>query len=270
MGVLNVTPDSFSDGGKYSDPAAAREAAERMAAEGADLIDIGGESTRPGAHRVDAEEQIRRILPVFSAIAGRVRVVLSADTTRARVAQAAIDAGATVVNDVSACQDDPDMLALVARRPVALILMHMQGEPATMQLNPYYGNVVEEVRQFLADRIRAAQQAGIDSDQILIDPGIGFGKTIEHNLQLLQDLDRLTDLGRPVVVGTSRKGFIGHLTGEKDPARRVFGTAASVAWSAIKGAAIVRVHDVKEMSQVLRVLQAIRSGSDQVRNEPVP
>ena len=260
MGVLNVTPDSFSDGGRFFDPGAAREAAERMCQEGAEIIDIGGESTRPGAGRVDVAEQIRRIMPVFKAIGGRVGALLSVDTTRAAVAEAALDAGASIVNDISAGRDDGQMLRVVGKRRAGLVLMHMQGEPATMQANPQYQNVVEDVTRFLEQRVEAALTAGVDLQRILLDPGIGFGKTLQHNLELLRQLRRLRALGRPVVVGTSRKGFIGQLTGEREPSRRMMGTAASVAWSVINGAAVVRVHDVGEMVQVVRVVQAIQMG----------
>ncbi|MCY2951503.1 MAG: dihydropteroate synthase [Planctomycetota bacterium] len=260
MGVLNVTPDSFSDGGRFFDAGAAREAAERMCQEGAEIIDIGGESTRPGAGRVDVAEQIRRIMPVFKAIGGRVGAVLSVDTTRAAVAEAALDAGASIVNDISAGRDDGEMLGVVGKRGAGLVLMHMQGEPATMQTNPQYENVVEDVTRFLEQRMEAALAAGVNLERILLDPGIGFGKTLQHNLELLRQLRRLRALGRPVVVGTSRKGFIGQLTGEREPSRRMMGTAASVAWSVINGAAVVRVHDVGEMVQVVRVVQAIQMG----------
>lgn len=260
MGVLNVTPDSFSDGGRFFDPGAAREAAERMCQEGAEIIDIGGESTRPGAGRVDVAEQIRRIMPVFKAIGGRVGALLSVDTTRAAVAEAALDAGASIVNDISAGRDDGEMLGVVGKRRAGLVLMHMQGEPATMQANPQYQNVVEDVTRFLEQRMEAALAAGVHLERILLDPGIGFGKTLQHNLELLRELRRLRALGRPVVVGTSRKGFIGQLTGEREPSRRMMGTAASVAWSVINGAAVVRVHDVGEMVQVVRVVQAIQMG----------
>jgi dihydropteroate synthase len=260
MGVLNVTPDSFSDGGRFYSPEAAREAAHRMCQQGADIIDIGGESTRPGSARVDAEEQKRRVLPVLGAMGGKLGALLSIDTTRAAVAEAALDAGAFIVNDISAGRDDPAMLPLVARTRTAIILMHMQGEPATMQANPRYANAVEDVKAFLRERLEAARAAGVSGQRVLLDPGIGFGKSLEHNLELLRQLGRLTELGRPLVVGTSRKGFIGRLTGESEPARRVMGTAASVGWCAANGAAMVRVHDVPEMANVVRVVRAIQTG----------
>lgn len=258
MGVLNVTPDSFSDGGRF----AARDAAVAHAAEmveaGADLIDVGGESTRPGSQPVPADEQIARVVSVIQAIASRVAV--SIDTTRATVADAALNAGACLVNDISAGRDDPGMFPLVARRKTAMVLMHMQGTPATMQDDPSYRNVAGEVELFLRRRMNLAVSAGVKRNRILVDPGIGFGKTMEHNLALLREQRGLRRLGRPVVIGASRKGFVGKITNEPDPARRLFGTAACVAWSLANGAAIVRVHDVAAMSQVVAMIQAIRSG----------
>ncbi|HEV2294360.1 MAG TPA: dihydropteroate synthase [Tepidisphaeraceae bacterium] len=259
MGVLNVTPDSFSDGGRFAARDAAVARAMEMIEEGADLIDVGGESTRPGSRPVPADEQIARVVPVIMAVAPQV--VVSIDTTRAAVAEVALEAGATVVNDISAGRDDPGMFPLVARRKAVIVLMHMQGTPATMQKNPRYDNVVLEVEQFLCERMDVAVSAGLERNRILVDPGIGFGKSVEHNLTLLREQRTLCRLGRPVVIGTSRKGFIGRITEEPEPARRLFGTAASVAWSVANGAAMVRVHDVKAMVQVVRMTQAIRSGS---------
>lgn len=258
MGVLNVTPDSFSDGGRFAGVEAAVEQAAHQAASGADLIDIGGESTRPGAQRVSPDEQIARVVPVIEAIRRRgIDAAISIDTTRAAVAQAALDAGANLVNDISAGTDDPAMFALVAQRHVPIVLMHMQGRPKTMQQAPAYDDVVAEVRAWLAGRIEAAVGAGIKRGQVLIDPGIGFGKTLEHNLELLRNLGALQSEDVPMVLGTSRKRFIGTITGEDDPAQRLFGTAASVAWCISQGAAIVRVHDVKAMAQVVRMTEAI-------------
>jgi dihydropteroate synthase len=261
MGVLNVTPDSFSDGGRFAARDAAVAHAVEMAAAGADLIDVGGESTRPGSQPVPADEQVRRVVPVIEAIGSQVPGVLaSIDTTRAEVARAALDAGAGLVNDISAGRDDAGMLPLVARRAVSVVLMHMQGTPATMQDNPTYDDVVGETIAFLADRAAAAEAAGVAPHRVLLDPGIGFGKTMAHNLELLRRQSELLRLGRPVVIGTSRKGFIGRITNEPEPSRRLFGTAASVAWSVANGAAVVRVHDVGAMSQVVRMIEAIRSG----------
>jgi dihydropteroate synthase len=258
MGVLNVTPDSFSDGGKFASADAAIAHAEEMAADGADLIDVGGESTRPGSDPVDAQEQIRRVVPVVRDLRDRIPdVAISIDTTLADVAEAALDSGASIVNDISAGLDDARMLTLVSRRRVPVILMHMLGRPKTMQQAPAYEDVTAEVAGFLNDRIVAAGIHGIDLERVLIDPGIGFGKTNEHNLTLLKHLRELTVLGRPIVIGTSRKRFIGRITGETEPADRIWGTAATVAWSIANGASIVRVHDIMPMVKVVRVCAAI-------------
>lgn len=259
MGILNLTPDSFSDGGRFIEPAAALSHARQMVQAGADWIDIGGESTRPGAARVPAQQQIARIVPVLRAIRSHVTVILSIDTTLAPVAAAALDCGADAVNDISAGRDDPAMFELVAGRRVPMILMHMQGQPATMQVNPVYQDVVEEVRSFLALRIEAAVAAGVAESAILVDPGFGFGKTVGHNLQLLRRLTDFASLGRPIVVGTSRKGFLAKITSDLT-AERLFGTAASVAWAVANGAGVVRVHDVGPMSQVVTAIRAIQTG----------
>ena len=258
MGVLNVTPDSFSDGGRYPTVAAAVAAAVAMAHAGASIIDVGGESTRPGSLPVPDEEQVASVEPVVRGIvATGVPVAVSVDTTRAAVAAAALAAGATIVNDVSAGRDDPGLLPLVAAAGATVILMHMQGTPATMQLSPSYADVGRDVSSFLADRSAAAAEAGVDPGRIWVDPGIGFGKTVEHNLRLLAGLSELAELGRPVVVGTSRKGFIGRVTGEPTDDRQ-FGTASTVAWAAAHGAAVVRVHDVAAMSRVVAMTRAMR------------
>jgi dihydropteroate synthase len=256
MGVLNVTPDSFSDGGQFASVDAAVSQAHAQAAAGVDLIDVGGETTKPGSLPVPPEEQVRRVVPVIQRIA-HLPVTISIDTTRAAVAEAALDAGASLVNDISAGRDDADLLPLVARRQVPVILMHMQGTPATMQDEPRYGDVVAEVSAFLRERLDAAVAHGIGPEDVLLDPGIGFGKTMEHNLTLLRRQRELLALGRPLVVGTSRKGFIGRITHEPVPARRLFGTAATVAWSIAQGASIVRVHDVQAMVQVVKMTSAI-------------
>jgi dihydropteroate synthase len=262
MGVLNATPDSFSDGGRYPSVDAAVAAAADMVAAGADILDVGGESTRPGSLPVDPAEQIDRVVPVIQGIvAAGLPVVVSVDTTRAAVAAAALAAGATVVNDVSAGRDDPALLPVVAAAGADLILMHMRGTPATMQLDPSYADVVAEVCRFLADRVAAALAAGVDPGRVLVDPGIGFGKKLEHNLLLMRGLPRLVGLGWPVVVGTSRKGFIGQVTGEP-VGDRAFGTAATVAWAVAAGAAIVRVHDVGPMRRVAAMTHAIRTAGD--------
>lgn len=257
MGVLNMTPDSFSDGGAYATPATAAERIRRMIDEGADWIDIGGESTRPGSEPVAPEQQIIRILPAIES-ATRHDVVISIDTTSAPVAAVALDAGAHVINDVSAGRFDPDLLPLVASRAVPVVLMHMQGTPRDMQSAPQYDDVTTEILTFLQDRISAATTAGVKRHRVVIDPGIGFGKTDEHNLQLLRDLRRFRSLGTPLLVGTSRKGFIGRITNEPRADHRQFGTAATVAWSIAEGADIVRVHDIRAMKQVVSMIGAIR------------
>ena len=260
MGILNITPDSFSDGGRFDGVDAAVSHALQLAAEGADLIDVGGESTRPGAQRVDAGEQLRRVLPVLRALRGRLDgTTLSVDTTLASVAGAALDEGVHVVNDISAGRDDPAMLPLAARRGCPIVLMHMQGTPATMQLAPTYSDVTAEVAALLRDRLAAAAAVGVDPRRVLLDPGIGFGKTVEHNLELLRRTRDLADsLGRPLLVGTSRKGFIQKIAGgDETDRRRLFGTAATVAWAVANGAAVVRVHEVGPMAQVVRMTRAI-------------
>jgi dihydropteroate synthase len=242
MGVLNVTPDSFSDGGRWLDAGAAVAHGLRLVDEGADVVDVGGESTRPGADPVDTQEELRRVLPVIEALAPHVRV--SIDTRKAEVAEAALAAGASLLNDVSAS------LAPVARAAGAgWVAMHMQGEPATMQQDPSYDDVVAEVRAFLVER---AQTAGVE--EVWIDPGIGFGKTMEHNLSLLAHIDALVDTGYPVVVGTSRKSFLGRLTGGAGPGDRVEASVATAAWAIAHGAQMVRVHDVAPTVAATRLL----------------
>jgi dihydropteroate synthase len=260
MGVLNVTPDSFSDGGRFASEESAVAHAREMADAGADLIDVGGESTRPGSQPVPEDEQIRRVVPVIRRIAS-LPITISIDTTRSAVAQAALDAGAALVNDISAARDDGAMLPLLARRRVPVVLMHMRGAPATMQDNPVYHDVTAEVIEHLRGRMTAAKSAGVEESKILLDPGIGFGKTMEHNLELIRRQRELSSLGRPVVIGTSRKGFIGRITGESEPSKRLFGTAACVAWAVASGAAVVRVHDVAPMKQVVDMTRAIMTPS---------
>jgi dihydropteroate synthase len=257
MGVANLTPDSFSDGGQIPGPEEAADFAENMVRAGADWIDVGGESTRPGAMPVAAEEQIRRTAGAIKAIRRRLNTIISIDTTDAQVAEAGAAEGANIVNDISAGRHDPRMFPLVARLRLGMILMHMQGEPRTMQASPSYGDVTREVGEFLTARRAAAIEAGVERSRILFDPGIGFGKSVSHNLQLLRDTQALTRLGQPLVVGPSRKSFMGQIIGEVRPERRVFGTAASVAWCVANGAAVMRVHDVGPISQVVRMIQAI-------------
>lgn len=244
MGVLNVTPDSFSDGGRHTDVDTAAAAARSMLDQGADLLDVGGESTRPGAEPVDVDEQCRRVLPVIERLHDALAPLISIDTTSAAVAEAALDAGACMINDVSAGRHDPEMLALAADRGVPLVLMHMQGMPRTMQDDPRYDDVVEEVAGFLRERLDAAEDSGVRREQVVLDPGIGFGKRFEHNLDLLAQLDRLLATGQPVLVGASRKRFLGTITGEADPTRRDAATAAVTALAVAAGVRLIRVHNV--------------------------
>ncbi len=260
MGILNVTPDSFSDGGRYTAVAAAVAQGLHMVEEGAEVIDVGGESTRPGAERVMADEQIRRVVPVIAALKPRLPPgrFISIDTTLAPVAEAALDAGADFVNDVSAGRDDPALLDLVARRGVAIVLMHMQGTPKTMQDDPRYEDVVTEVRDFLFQRVEAARQAGIPREAIVLDPGIGFGKRRDDNLALMAHLDTLTATGYPVLLGTSRKRFMGAVLEVREPTELVSATVATTALGVMAGVRIFRVHDVKENHQAMTVAWAIR------------
>ena len=255
MGVVNVTPDSFSDGGLYLDPEAAIAHGRELAEAGAEILDVGGESTRPGAAPVDEAEEMRRVVPVIRGLSG-IDCQISVDTSKAAVAAAALDAGATIVNDVTALRGDPEMAALCAERGCGVVLMHMLGEPRTMQEDPRYGDVVAEVKVFLAERLEAAVSAGVAEERVWLDPGIGFGKTAAHNLELLRRLGELRELGRPLVVGTSRKGFIGHLDGSA-AADRLGGTIASSILAAAEGAEVLRVHDVAEMRQALAVATAV-------------
>ena len=257
MGVVNVTPDSFSDGGEFLDPDRAIEHAAELVREGADVLDVGGESTRPGAEAVDAEEEIRRVVPVLDGLVG-VGVPISIDTSKAPVAAAALDAGATWVNDVTALRGDPDLASLCAERRCELVLMHMLGTPRTMQEDPRYDDVVADVKAFLAERIEAAVAAGVQEGRIWVDPGIGFGKTVEHNLELLRRLGELRGLGRPILVGTSRKSFLGRITG-REVDERVGGTVASNVLAVANGADGVRVHDVAQMRDALRIADATLS-----------
>jgi dihydropteroate synthase len=260
VGILNATPDSFSDGGRYLDPAMAAAAAVEMVAAGAAALDLGAESTRPGADPVPADEELGRLLPVLRAVRAAVRVPLSVDTRKARVAAAALDEGADLVNDVSAGRHDPALLPLCARRGVPVVLVHMRGTPRSMQDRPRYADVVREVAAFLAARAAAALAAGVPREAIVVDPGIGFGKTVAHNCQLLRGLDVLVDLGYPVLVGVSRKRFIGEILGGRAPAERTFGTAAAVALAVAGGARLIRAHDVGAVRDVVRVAEAVARG----------
>jgi dihydropteroate synthase len=263
MGVLNATPDSFFDGGLYDSSAAAVARAKQMVEEGADIIDIGAESSRPGSEPITETEELRRLIPIVEAVHGAVSVPLSVDTTKSGVARRAIQAGAVIVNDISAMTFDSDMARVVSESGAAVVLMHMQGIPRTMQRAPRYDDIVKEVHAFLADRIHAAETAGISRGRIILDPGIGFGKLLEHNLTLLAHLRVLTHLNRPLLVGISRKGFIGQIL-HRSVEDRLFGTAAAVALAVQQGAAILRVHDVAAMRDVVRTVTAISQYTDQI------
>lgn len=261
MGVLNVTPDSFSDGGQYLNPDRAVARACAMVEEGAALIDIGAESSRPGADPVDQDEELRRLLPVVTEVCRRIAVPVSIDTTKSHVARVALDAGAAIINDISALRFDPRMGEVVAEAGAGLILMHMQGRPKTMQREPSYGDVVQEVKQFFAERMEAACAVGIGPEHVLLDPGIGFGKNLSHNLSLLAHLEELTALGRPLAVGVSRKAFIEQVLG-RPLGERMMGTAAAVAVAVLKGARVLRVHDVGQMRDVVRMVGAIQNAAN--------
>ena len=256
MGVLNVTPDSFSDGGRFLDKQRAIEHGLKMAADGAAIIDIGAESTRPGSKGVPADEQIKRAVPVIEGLCREIDIPVSIDTYNCEVAKAALEAGASMINDITALSDER-IGRLAAEKNIPVVLMHMQGTPATMQKEPKYNDVVGEVLGFLLERAKKAEKFGIPKERIFIDPGIGFGKTTEHNLELLRNIDKFVSSGYRVLVGTSRKSFIGKITGKENPPDRIFGTAATVALCAAAGVSIVRVHDVAEMIDVLKVVSAI-------------
>lgn len=257
MGVINVTPDSFSDGGQFLDHQRAIEHGMRLAAEGAAILDIGGESTRPGANPVSIDEEIGRVIPVINGLRNS-GAILSVDTRNAETMRAAVAAGASMVNDVSALTHDPKSLSVVAELGISVCLMHMQGDPQTMQAAPHYDNVVQEVFDFLKSRIDACRAAGVAQDKIIIDPGIGFGKTLEHNISLLQNLDKFQSLGCPVLLGVSRKSFISKIMNSSAPAdTRLPGSLAAAVWGLQKGARIFRVHDVAETKQAFAVWQAI-------------
>ena len=260
MAVLNVTPDSFSDGGSFAGVEAAVEHGLRLAAEGADLIDVGGESTRPGAQPVPAEEELRRVLPVVRELVRRAGVPVSIDTTKAEVARAAIEAGAEVVNDVSGLQRDPELGGAVARGGAALCLMHTRGTPRDMRQRAVYADLLGEVQDELLDGLRRAREAGVPEERIALDPGLGFAKTAEHNLVLMRRLRELTQLGRPLLAGASRKSFLGSLSGKPAP-ERLLGSVAAAAVLALNGASIVRVHEVAATREALAVVDAVRSSA---------
>jgi dihydropteroate synthase len=273
MGVLNITPDSFSDGGRCLDPGAAIEAAARLESEGADILDIGGESTRPGAAPVDEEEELRRVLPVVRAVRSRSAIAISIDTMKPGVARAAFDAGADIWNDVTALRYSPDSVAVAAAIKAPVILMHMLGEPRTMQSAPHYQMpVTRAVTEFFSQRIGAAVEAGVKPANLWLDPGIGFGKTLEHNLVLMRDLADFAVFGRALVVGASRKSFIARIDHDAPPDSRLGGSLAAALWAAQAGAAVVRVHDVAATAQALAVWRAISGARDEVtgRSPPKP
>jgi dihydropteroate synthase len=261
MGILNVTPDSFYDGGRYYDIGKAVAHAEYMISEGAQIIDVGGESSRPGASPVAEKEEISRVVPVIKSIAKRTNIIISVDTYKAEVAKRAIEAGAEIVNDISALRLDKNMVKVVSKYKVGVILMHMRGTPRTMQKNIYYRDVVSDIRKFLLKRIEYAIKSGIDKSSIMTDPGIGFGKTVEHNLQILRDLSEFKSLGFPLVLGTSRKSFIGKILGSEDrplpPEERLPGSLATYAYAVLNGVDILRVHDVRETREVIKILSSI-------------
>jgi dihydropteroate synthase len=261
VGVVNATPDSFSDGGRFFEPSAAIDHALKLAAEGADIIDVGGESTRPGATPVSQEEELRRVLPVIGELARRTKALISVDTTKAPVARAALEAGASIVNDVAANRFDPEMAAVVAETGAAYVLMHMQGTPQTMQKNPSYKDVVADVQEFFGKGLSQLAAFGVGPERVILDVGMGFGKTLEHNLQLLRSLGSFTNWKRPLMLGVSRKSFIGAITGEAEAAGRLSGSLACACWARMAGAQLFRVHDVAATRQALKIIEAIMERS---------
>lgn len=261
MGVLNVTPDSFSEEGRYFEVDSAIAHAKRMVNEGADIIDIGGESSRPGALSISADEELTRVLPVVERLASEIPVPISIDTYKANVARRALQAGAHIVNDITALSGDSDMATVVSEMHAGLVLMHMKGNPRTMQHSPAYQNVISDILRFFQERIGEAEKNGIHPDSILVDPGIGFGKTTEHNLEILRRLRDFQSLNKPILIGTSKKSFIGKIL-DLPVNERMEGTAATIAWAIAQGADIVRVHDVKPMRRVAQMTDAIYRRSD--------
>lgn len=260
MGILNVTPDSFSDGGSFSDPSAAVARALEMAEQGVDIIDIGGESTRPGAKPVPAAEEIKRTVPVIEKIRKQSDILISIDTMKADTAARALAAGADIINDVSAFEADPKMIDVAAETGAGVVLMHMKGSPLTMQDHPRYGNVVQDIVAYLEERIRFARQHGVQREQTVVDPGIGFGKTVDHNLELLRGLPQLAACGRPILVGASRKSFIGKVLDLEAPSERLAGSLGVAAWAAMHGAHILRVHDTIDTCDVCRLVDTLLRG----------
>jgi dihydropteroate synthase len=260
MGVLNVTPDSFSDGGRYLDPDRAIDHGLEMASKGADIVDVGGESTRPYSQRTSATEEIDRIIPVIEALHRELTIPISIDTYKGEVARAALKAGASIINDISALRFDPGMPSIAARAGVPVVLMHMKGMPENMQDEPTYGDLITDIMDFLRDAIKRAVEAGIREELIIVDPGIGFGKTFDHNLEIIRDLSRFAALNRPILLGTSNKGFIGHIL-EKAAHERETGSMATIAAGAMNGAHIVRTHNVSKTLETLKIIDAIKRGS---------
>jgi len=259
MGILNVTPDSFSDGGMYLETNKAIERGCQMAEEGADIIDVGGESTRPFSKRVSLEEELDRVLPVIEGLKKHVKIPISIDTYKAKVAEDAIKAGATIVNDISGLRFDEGMIEVIKKENVPVIIMHMKGTPEDMQLNPVYDDVVSEIKEFFKERITTLSSKGLKKDMMILDPGIGFGKNLEHNLILLKEIESFYEFGLPILLGTSNKSFIGKILNNQ-PHEREAGSLATVAYSALKGVHIVRVHSVKKSVEVIKVIQAIKAG----------
>ncbi len=260
MGILNVTPDSFSDGGVFLNKDRAVDQALRMQDEGADIIDIGGESTRPGSGAITFREEIKRVLPVIEKLAGKVNIPISIDTYKSVVAEAAIQAGASIINDISGLRFDTKMPGIVARHKVPVVIMHIKGRPRDMQKKPVYKSLIPEIMDYLNESIITARNAGIPDNMIIIDPGIGFGKTLEHNLEIIRRLNEFTGYQKPILIGPSRKSFIGKLLGDLPVTDRLQGTAAAVAIGIFNGANIIRVHDVKEMFRVAKIADAIKRG----------
>ena len=263
MGVLNVTPDSFFDGGKYYDKRKAVDHAVRMTLDGADIIDVGGESTRPGARDISIEEELSRVIPVIEALAKKIDIPISVDTRKAKVAEAALKAGAAIINDVSGLKYDPGMALSAAKYGATVIMMHMKGEPRNMQRSPRYNNVIAEIKKSLCQSLEIAREAGIAEDNMIIDPGVGFGKTVSHNLEILNRLDEFRSLGKLICVGTSQKSFIGKILDHKSSDDRLAGTIATCVIAITKGADILRVHDVKEAAEAAAITGAIlKAGID--------
>ena len=262
MGVLNVTPDSFSDGGRFFQTKKAIEQGIAMARDGADIIDVGGESTRPYSKKISAGEEIERVIPVIQALSRELKIPISIDTCKAKVARQALQVGASMINEISALRSDPDMISIAAEAGVPVILMHMKGVPGNMQDNPTYDNLIPEILDFLKDAVDRAVNGGIKEDMIIVDPGIGFGKTFDHNLEVIKELSQFSSIERPLLLGTSRKAFIGHIL-NKEVHERDTGTMATIVAGVMNGARIVRVHDVKKTSETVKMIDAIKRGSVQ-------